>query len=248
MPYRLSHDWDPFDGYGLANISPVRVLEGRGVAFVTYKNEANAQFAREAMAHQSLDHDEVLNVRWATPDPNPAAIRREARRVEEQAAEAIRRALPPEFVAEIEAKARGEISGRNKRQRIEGGSAGGNVGAGYDYGLEGYEVPDEVHFAVGPNAVNPIGRRGFEEEDEVPYEERMMMLEDSGARDGTTEQQPPPAAGGIFSSSTLAAISSAAAMNGSGSGSTQEAQKTKPQQTTRSGPLVAYGSDSEDDE
>ncbi len=35
-------------------IERVRVLTGRGVAFVTYVNEANSQFAMEAMAHQAL--------------------------------------------------------------------------------------------------------------------------------------------------------------------------------------------------
>ena len=34
-------------------------------------NESAAQFAKEAMACQSLDNDEILNVRWATEDPNP---------------------------------------------------------------------------------------------------------------------------------------------------------------------------------
>lgn len=33
-------------------IERIRVLNSRGVAFVTYTNEANAQFAKEAMAHQ----------------------------------------------------------------------------------------------------------------------------------------------------------------------------------------------------
>ena len=41
----------------------VRVLQGRSVAFVTYERELTAQFAREAMACQSLDNDEILNVR-----------------------------------------------------------------------------------------------------------------------------------------------------------------------------------------
>ncbi|WFD43506.1 Pre-mRNA-splicing factor [Malassezia psittaci] len=50
-------------------IERVRAMVGRGIAFVTYKHEANAQFAKEAMMHQSLDHDEVLNVRWSTDDP-----------------------------------------------------------------------------------------------------------------------------------------------------------------------------------
>ncbi|KAL4398801.1 Pre-mRNA-splicing factor [Malassezia pachydermatis] len=50
-------------------IEHVRVMIGRGTAFVTYRYEANAQFAKEAMMHQSLDHEEILNVRWATEDP-----------------------------------------------------------------------------------------------------------------------------------------------------------------------------------
>ena len=107
----------------------VRVLNTRGVAFITYSNESNAQFAKEAMAHQSLDHNEILNVRWATADPNPMAQAREARKIEEQAAEAVRRALPAEFVAEIE----GRDPEARKRKKIEGG-----------FGLEGYQAPDDV--------------------------------------------------------------------------------------------------------
>jgi hypothetical protein len=41
----------------------VNILHNRGVAFVTYANELQAQFAREAMANQSMDGDEILNVR-----------------------------------------------------------------------------------------------------------------------------------------------------------------------------------------
>lgn len=113
-------------------VDRTRVLTSRGVAFVTYTNEANSQFAKEAMAHQSLDHSEVLNVRWATVDPNPMAQKREARKIEEQAAEAVRRALPAEFVAEIE----GRDPDAKRRKRIEGG-----------FGLEGYEAPDEIWYA-----------------------------------------------------------------------------------------------------
>ena len=73
-------------------IERIRVL-ARGVAFVTYTTESFAEFAKEAMAHQSLDDEETLNVRWATVDPNPASQKREARKIEEQAADAIRRAF-----------------------------------------------------------------------------------------------------------------------------------------------------------
>lgn len=78
-------------------VERIRCLPARGVAFVTYKTEALSQFAKEAMAQQSFDNEEILNVRWATVDPNPASQKREARKIEEQAADAIRRILPPEF-------------------------------------------------------------------------------------------------------------------------------------------------------
>lgn len=89
-------------------IERIRVLNDRGVAFVTYVNEANSQFAKEAMAHQSLDNTEILNVRWASEDPNPAAKSREKRRIEEEAMDAVRRLLPSE-----------DEQMQNKRKKIE---------------------------------------------------------------------------------------------------------------------------------
>ncbi|KAK2004502.1 RNA recognition domain-containing protein [Colletotrichum falcatum] len=201
-------------------IERIRVLNTRGVAFITYSNEANAQFAKEAMAHQSLDHEEILNVRWATADPNPMAQAREARRIEEQAAEAVRRALPAEFIAEIEGKDREA----RKRRKIES-----------SYGLEGYEAPDEVHFARGANAVNPVGREGYD----VDYQQPPML------ENGSQQQQlalPAPQeqsilSGGIFSSSTLAALNAS-----------KVSVVSKPKAAVSSGPLVAYGSDDDDDD
>ena len=131
---------------------------------MTYVSELNAQFAKEAMACQSLDNDEILNVRWATADPNPMAQAREARRVEEQAAEAIRRALPEAFVAEIE----GRDPEARKRRKIES-----------SFGLDGYEAPDDVYFARGANAVNPVGREGYELE-----QEQRRMIESGEAGQG----------------------------------------------------------------
>ncbi|KAJ9091003.1 hypothetical protein QFC19_009299 [Naganishia cerealis] len=64
-------------------IVKLNILHNRGVAFVTYANELQAQFAREAMANQSMDGDEILNVRWATEDPNPRSIVDERHRLEE---------------------------------------------------------------------------------------------------------------------------------------------------------------------
>lgn len=197
-------------------VERVRVLNTRGVAFVTYSNEANAQFAKEAMAHQSLDHNEILNVRWATADPNPMAQAREARRIEEQAAEAIRRALPDEFVAEIE----GRDPEARKRRKMES-----------SYGLEGYEAPDEVHFARGANAVNPRGRDDF---DGLEHEQRLMLQSGEAEAQAAADQaQRQLEEAGIFSSNTLAAL--------------QSAKVTVAKEKKASGgSLVAYDSDDSD--
>jgi hypothetical protein len=76
----------------------VRVLQYRSVAFVTYVNELNGQFAKEAMACQSLDNDEILNVRWATEDPNPTSKVAEKRRLEEMGREAIQARMDPRII------------------------------------------------------------------------------------------------------------------------------------------------------
>ncbi|KAL2003977.1 hypothetical protein VTN02DRAFT_1273 [Thermoascus thermophilus] len=200
-------------------IERIRVLTNRGVAFVTYTNEANSQFAKEAMAHQSLDHNEILNVRWATVDPNPLAQKREAQRIEEQAAEAVRRALPAEFVAELE----GRDSEARKRKKIEG-----------SFGLEGYEPPDEVWYA----------RTRELEQAEKPAQlegpEQRYLIEGAPApapapreTDGGGDE------GGILSSSTVAAL------RGFTGGNVTTQQAT--QKSSGGGPLVAYGSDEESD-
>lgn len=157
-------------------VDRTRVLTSRGVAFVTYTNEANSQFAKEAMAHQALDHNEVLNVRWATVDPNPMAQKREARKIEEQAAEAVRRALPAEFVREIE----GRDPEAKRRKRIEG-----------SFGLQGYEAPGEIWYARSREAIGG-GEGGY-------------LIED-GPVEGQEEGADDQGGGGILSNSTLAAL------------------------------------------
>ncbi|ESK82550.1 cell cycle control protein [Moniliophthora roreri MCA 2997] len=76
----------------------VKVLQYRSVAFVTYKSELSAQFAKEAMACQSLDNDEILNVRWATEDPNPVSKVNERKRLEEMGQKVIRENMDPRIV------------------------------------------------------------------------------------------------------------------------------------------------------
>lgn len=157
-------------------------------------------------------------MRWATVDPNPAAAKREARMIEEQAAEAVRRALPPEYVAELE----GRDPEAKKRRKIEG-----------SFGLQGYDAPDDVWYAREKAGwiAQTRGAEGGEEDQLLEDPDAQRMLE-------------PPASeehGGIFSSSTIAAI------NGR-SGDHGLAFATAPKKSAAAtGPLVGYGSDDESD-
>ncbi|KAF2811432.1 pre-mRNA splicing factor CWC2 [Mytilinidion resinicola] len=166
-------------------VDRIRVLTARGVGFVTYTNEANAQFAKEAMAHQALDHAEILNVRWATMDPNPQAQKREARRIEEQAAEAIRRALPADYVAEIE----GRDPEQKKRRKIEG-----------SFGLQGYEAPDDVWYAKEKAALEAAADGQLLD---GPEEQKYI---EAPAESGAQAQGNASGGNGILSGSTLAAL------------------------------------------
>lgn len=205
-------------------IERIRVLNLRGVAFVTYSNLANSEFAKEAMAHQSLDHEEILNVRWATVDPNPQAQKREARKIEEQAAEAIRRALPPEYVAELE----GRDSEATKRRKIEG-----------SFGLEGYEAPDDIWlereksaWAAKQNADKGAGVSNHGSSSlGLPAPPEPL----ENAPDVPSSHK----ASGILSTSTLKAL-----QNHRGVISAVPQKVTNPARTK---PLVAYGSEGEED-
>lgn len=55
------------------------------------------------MACQSLDNDEILNVRWATEDPNPVQKVAEKRRLEELGQEAIKARMDPRIVEAMRA-------------------------------------------------------------------------------------------------------------------------------------------------
>jgi hypothetical protein len=55
------------------------------------------------MACQSLDNDEILNVRWATEDPNPTSKVAEKRRLEEIGQAAIRARMDPRVVDAMQA-------------------------------------------------------------------------------------------------------------------------------------------------
>lgn len=210
-------------------IERIRVLPVRGVAFVTYTTESLAQFAKEAMAHQSLDHEEILNVRWATVDPNPASQKREARNIEEQAAEAIRRALPESFVREIE----GDPDA--KRRRLDEGN----------FGLEGYKASDEVWFQREKTRMAvEDGRAGQTGSLEAP-EQKLTIEQGTAAVPSEGENVPQARQGqqssGLLGSSTLAALDGYKANN-----TGAKFASDQPRPANRAG-LVDYGSDDDSD-
>ncbi|KAF2719850.1 hypothetical protein K431DRAFT_227707 [Polychaeton citri CBS 116435] len=216
-------------------VERMRVLPSRGVAFVTYTHLANAEFAKEAMAHQSLDHNETLNVRWATVDPNPVAQKREVRKIEEQAAEAIRRALPASYVAELEGRRYegADPETERKRRKIDG-----------SFGLKGYDAPDDVWYAsekarLGAQEERKMLKDPRDEEDNAEEDEEAAPLSiENVKRQAVGEQQQ----SGLFGASTLAALQGFRANGGTTGESNGATDKSV------AGQLVGYDSDSEDDE
>ncbi|EXJ93133.1 hypothetical protein A1O3_01690 [Capronia epimyces CBS 606.96] len=213
-------------------IERTRVLTGRGVAFITYVNEANAQFAKEAMAHQALDNNEVLNVRWATVDPNPLSAKREAARVEEQAAEAVRRALGESAVRQIEGR---ETHEERDQRRLAS-----------RYGLDGYEAPEEIWFNQQKDRAlegQQQGERGLLDAPPLDSCTETASPHPSYQTDAHTDTHAQqahhePEDTGILGSSVLAKLQ----------GYASSARPVHPQpQTSAPGPLVAYGSDDESD-
>jgi hypothetical protein len=171
-----------FEEWG--QLERIRVLNNRGVAFIKYSNMANSEFAKEAMAHQSLDHNEVLNVRWATEDPNPQAQKREKRMIEEQAAEAIARSLPPAYVAMLQGRDPQAI----KKRKLEN-----------NFGLEGYEAPDSVWLAQERLAAAEQARDELALL-EASEEPRLIAAAPEAPKEDEKESN------GIFSSRTLASL------------------------------------------
>lgn len=65
---------------------------------MTYVSEFHAKFSNEAMACQSLDNDEILNVRWATEDSNPVQKVAGQRRLEDMEQEVIKARMDPRII------------------------------------------------------------------------------------------------------------------------------------------------------
>ncbi len=147
------------------------------------------------------------------------AQKREAARIEEQAAEAVRKALPADFVAELEGR---ETPDMKRRRLLESG-----------FGLEGYEAPDEVWHARSKEL------EGAKKQEQIEGVHEKMMIENAAVPEPLRERLDAPENGnGIFSGSTIAKLKE---YTTNGRPRTADAPKEP------SGPLVRYGSEEDSD-
>ncbi|KAG0218362.1 Pre-mRNA-splicing factor [Mortierella sp. NVP41] len=100
-------------------LARIKVLRDKGVGFVTYQNRLNAEFAKEAMANQSLDHGEIVNIRWATEDPNPKAQEINKRKAVEMTRQAIESKLPRDVIETESRLEDADSAGTAKRLKQE---------------------------------------------------------------------------------------------------------------------------------
>lgn len=78
------------------DINYINVVPSKHIAFVSYKLESQAQFAKEAMYGQSLEpgnETETLNIRWANEDPSFTARKRQREDENEMTMEMARKLL-----------------------------------------------------------------------------------------------------------------------------------------------------------
>ncbi|BGP54325.1 Pre-mRNA-splicing factor [Rhodotorula sphaerocarpa] len=223
-------------------IERIKVLTSRGVAFVTYVQELNAQFAKEAMMHQSLDNDEVLNVRWATEDPNPAAKRKEHARLLQEGEAGIQVSLDPEFVQRV--RELDELEGKTA-PRLEDGDESRALPA-----------PEEEEDGEGEGRQSKRARI-------EPAPPPAATVEEEHARHNMTAAGAPPshaapaaaaAAGGILSGHAvdslrvLAQLREKRLQEAQAAGVSVPTPKAAPAKAaTGLGGLAAYGSDDESD-
>lgn len=71
-----------FECFG--TIDKINVLPDKQIGFVKFLKRANAEFAKEAMEHQTLNSGETIVIRWAFDDPNPGVVAEEKNKTEKE--------------------------------------------------------------------------------------------------------------------------------------------------------------------
>lgn len=80
-----------FEEFG--NIEKIKILFNKNCAFITYKLEYQAQFAKEAMQNQSILGDDILNIKWANEDPDPNSQKQKQNALEDEALNTVKKLL-----------------------------------------------------------------------------------------------------------------------------------------------------------
>ncbi|CAG9327003.1 unnamed protein product [Blepharisma stoltei] len=62
--------WRHFSIWG--RVEDVTFIPQKCIAFIKYYHRCYAEIAKEAMTNQALDYDEMLSIKWANDDQNPA--------------------------------------------------------------------------------------------------------------------------------------------------------------------------------
>ncbi|KAG2196550.1 uncharacterized protein EV154DRAFT_516116 [Mucor mucedo] len=204
----------------------VRILKNRGVAFVTYKTRANAEFAREAMMNQNLENNEIINVRWATADPNAIANRLDAE--DDQ--------LEEQRVAQILA----ENAGTNEDQDVESELPAEFTSVKRDMDESGFNQTERHLKKQKPEEVKAIteAQDAYTQEDyDNYYRQQQQYIEYQEQQQKENEK-----VGGIIPKNILANLKTLA------KNTTTTPVKTPEKKTTSGlGNLADYGSDSEED-
>ncbi|KAI7861354.1 hypothetical protein BDF14DRAFT_1870554 [Spinellus fusiger] len=248
-----------FEEWG--RLERVRVLKNRGVAFVTYATRSNAEFAREAMMNQNLDHNEIINVRWATVDPNSIGNRMDSdeEETERQQTEdvyeyqAAQSELPAEFTQskrDVDEDRFSHMEMRVKRQRAEEEY----VAKGPFYDAESakaiYGYAPSTHTVEQRQAEETKAVTKENEEEQSPEEREQQEREAAHTAylayaaaytpysAYNTPTPPVQKAGGIIPVTVLASLKTLQGKTPSTSASTQPP-------TTGLGSLADYGSDSD---
>ncbi|EJU04950.1 hypothetical protein DACRYDRAFT_104844 [Dacryopinax primogenitus] len=241
-------------------IEKVRVLQHRSVAFVTYVSEFNAQFAKEAMACQSLDNDEILNVRWATEDPNPTSKVLEIQRLEDIGQRAIAEKMDDRVVEAVRAVKMLEDASRPEGEPEEAENEE------LKYLLPEEILADEMQADMNRREAEKRTADELDEEDEdeppakraktvssaptVPSQAPPQAVSTTKAVPETRPPEPPvlPAAKGLLSAETMQGLKYFAEIRAR---QQAEAGSSKPAAAPAKPGLglgLEYGSDDDDDE
>lgn len=126
-----------FEEWG--EVEHINVIWPKSIAFVRFRFRSHAEFAKEAMMQQALDHDEILDIRWAHEDPNVVAK------------EAIKRANADAVVAAIAA------AGHNVNDAAQAKAAFAQPAGYQPPAIEAGATPGQAQLADRPAEADAAG-------------------------------------------------------------------------------------------